>query len=249
MCGKESEQQRITSSPGLGGYSDLDFRPRWAYMEYWIQRCHHCGYINTSLAQPCELSMDTLLSVYQEVEAGFNWREEFKKIEMRNPDISSDCPLTAWIENKPYTVEMLVEDNLAFQFAKLGGMFAKLDKNISAARQFLRVAWCFDDEGNNEQGATHWRKMSIKHIESAFRQLQLPVSETTQCIYADMLRRVGDFQSVLKLDENQLSDEVSVQLIKFQKELSEKGDSVAHKMSDNDDLLRAVKRKHENRSM
>jgi hypothetical protein len=247
MCGKESEHERITSSPGLGGYSDLDYRPRWAYMEYWTQKCPHCGYVNTSLAQPSELSMETLLDVYKKVETGFNWRKKFVNRELSDPDIFE---IPFWMKQRHENtsrnsekIEVFLEE-VNLQFAKLGAMFAKLDKNISAARQFLRTAWCFDDEQNNEQAATHWRKVTIECIELAFRQLQLPISEATQCIYADMQRRVGNFEAVLALNENQLQDEVSIQLIKYQKELAKKGDSAAHKMSDNDDLLRAIKRKY-----
>ena len=124
----------------------------------------------------------------------------------------------------------LIKNDVALRFAKLGAMHAKLHNYHGAAEQFLRVAWVFDDD-QNEMAATHWRKVAIEHVVIMFKQQVTQDAERMVCIYADMLRRVGDFQQVCQLDEYELTEESYIQFIKYQKKLSELGDCTVHTIS------------------
>ena len=207
LCKKESSHRLLTSCSTFG-YPDLDFRPAPMSrntMEYWTQECPNCGYVNGHLEHPCALSRETLSDIYKEVESAFDWRQ---------------LPANDW-------------PIIAIRFAKLGAMHVKLNDYISAAEQFLRVAWKFDDYKNEQaaSAAVFWRKKAIECAEFEINK-HSPDTEELVCIYADMLRRVGHFESVLKLDESQLSDDIYIQLIKYQKKLSLLEDSAPHKIDE-----------------
>jgi len=219
VCGNYSEQTHIMSYTSFG-YPDLDFRPPSMYretMEFWVQECPHCGYVNTHLSDPTDLLHEDLLKIYREIETKFNWEVETEPYVIRLAKLKRPNMFVVWKHPK------------AVRFAKLGEMFSQLNQYDDAAEQFLRVAWVFDDD-QNEQAATYWRKEAIWHIVWQLRDII--TMEKRICIYADMLRRTGDFQWLLQLDEYQLKEEIYIQLFNYQRELSMREDSAAHKISE-----------------
>ena len=203
LCGNESKHERI-SSYSLFGYPDLDFRPQAMYretMDYWVQECPNCGYVNTQLDKPCDLPKEKILNIYNKIESAFDWKKSY-----------------------------------AVRFAKLGAMLVNSGDSFGAAEQFLRVAWVFDDD-KNENEATFWRKMAIEYTGLPIALLlQNNLPEEMVCVYMDILRRTGNFKGVLKMDEMKLHTDLYINLIKYQKELSEQGDSTAHTLGDNEDV-------------
>lgn len=207
LCGEQSKHYGLLSYSTFG-YPDLDFRPPSMYrqtMDYWMQECPNCGYVNTQLNQPSDLPKETIFNIYHEIESGFDWGQTY-----------------------------------AIRFAKLGAMLAKSNDYCGAASQFLRVAWIFDDH-RDERSATHWRKVAIEHVDSQMNRSQERISEEIICIRADMLRRAGNFQAVLEIDESQLCHDIHIRLIKYQKELSEYGDRATHTLDENNDICMVAK--------
>jgi len=206
VCEKESKQARIMSYSTFG-YPDLDFRPASMLretMEYWLHECPYCGYINTNLDNPCDLSLEAISDIYEEVESGFDWGQlpdrdyyaiRCAKLSMLNGSTGHDKAAEERFLNRT----LRLHDD-ALQFAKLGAALAKLNDYSGAAKQFLRVAWIFDDN-RDEQAATHWRKAAIEQVKIMMNRQQTQVTEETICIYADMSRRVGDFLPVFRLFE------------------------------------------------
>jgi len=88
--------------------------------------------------------------------------------------------------------------------------------------------------------------MAIEQVETVLNRPQMQVSEELICIYADMLRRVGDFQSVLRLDEHHLYDTSYIQLLQYQKELSKTEDRTAHRINK---VSTTLAEKYQNRGM
>jgi len=241
VCGRESNQTRITSYSTFG-YPDLDFRPPSMFretMNYWIQECPHCSYVNTSIDVPCDLSKEAIWDLYREVVFGFDWKFPFRyrsiligRMGMFELFEDYDAADAKGLTTPHWQYET------ALRFAKLGFMMVKLNNQYGAAKQFLRTAWVFDD-GQNKPAATYWRKEAIKQLKPKVDQSLTQVSEKTICVYADMLRRVGDFQSVFKLLEQvrlplfdinyyaehygQLTLDELENLLNSQKELSEQG--------------------------
>ena len=198
VCSSKSQQRQITSYSQFDG-PDLDFRPGTMYrgtMEYWIEECPRCGYINTSVGKSSVFSIELISKTHEIVESCYHWQNRYAK-----------------------------------RFAKFGVMLAKSDLHADAAVQFLRVAWIFDDQNNGKEAA-HWRKLAIKQIELMMLQQTTPVSEKLTCMYADMLRRTGDFQMVFNINEHTMSKTNHLNLIKYQKELSLKGDCARHQMDE-----------------
>jgi len=237
----------------------LDFRPASMYretMDFWVQECPHCGYIKTRLDQPSNITQEEILKTHEEIESGFDWNRAFARklagLEKVSPSmfgamlaepayrrrLSSDGQSE---EKERFLWSMEWERTYAMRFAKFGAMLAKSGRHDEAAMQFLSVAWYFDDE-NNEDAATHWRKAAIEQMEiMRQRRKKPPYYEMLICAYADMLRRSGDFQAVINLHENELSEAVHVRMIKYQKELSMQGDRAAHKIAETGDSSYAEK--------
>ena len=128
------------------------------------------------------------------------------------------------------------DETYAIRFARMGAMLAESNDYQGAATQFLRVAWAFDDD-RDEQSAAHWRKVAMEHVTLEMTK----ISEEMVCIYADMLRRTGDFHAVLSIDESQLHDNLHIRLIEYQKELSEQEDRAAHTLDENSELCKLAK--------
>ena len=229
LCGKKSKQTEITSYSNFG-YPDLDFRPPSMCretMDYWVSECPHCGFVNTDLSEQIDLLPEEISILYKDIESRFDWKRT-------RYDTGANIPL---------------------RFAKLGAMLAESDDYEGAVEQFLRVAWNFDDD-RDEQSAKYWRKVAIKLAELLlFDYPQKNPSDKIICIYADMLRRTGNFKTVIRLFDNiQIYDEEffmmnehitmrehlhrmkyykkfseqGYRLIKFQKELTERGDQKTH---------------------
>ena len=236
VCGRESRQPNILSYSTFG-FPDLDFRPPKMLrdtMSCWIQDCPFCCYSNTELSRPCDLPPEVFLEIYQEIETGFDWKKLPDKLTeaLRSSQFVSLKRLHGSDDiSDRYINSTLWEYNEGIRFAKLGAMLAKLNDYSGAATQFLMTAWSFDDEAV-EQAATHWRKKAIEQVETMINQSPAQITEEMFCIYADMLRRTGDFQSVINLDERRLHDAIHIQLMKYQKELSELSDHTVHRINE-----------------
>ena len=241
ICDRKSKQQYFMSY-SIFGNPDLDFRPPPMFrntMESWIHECPYCGYINTKLNEPCDLSLKEILDAHHEIESGFDWGQFPEKLHdvirytlAHTLKMKNGCDEAA----ERFLNSTLWDNFEALRFAKLGAMLAKSNDHHGAAEQFLRVAWFYDDQGK-EQEATHWRKMSIEQVEIVLNRPQAQVSEELICIYADMLRRVGDFNAVLQLDENHLCETSYIMLLRYQKELSKNEDRSAHKINKENALV------------
>ena len=232
ICGKESKQTQITSYSNFKG-PDLDFRPPPRYretMDFWIQECPFCGYINTRLDASADFTEETIKKAHEEIESGFDWDKAYAE------QLDELGALFTRSGKDAATVQYLLKEGVdwdrkfAMRFAKFGFMLAKSGNHNEAAKQFLITAWYFDDD-KNEPCATYWRKMARKQIEL----IPPPYDEILKCIYADILRRTGDFPSALGMDENGINDSTHIRMIKYQKELSKQGDRSAHKIIETGD--------------
>ena len=211
VCGEESRQGTITSYSTFGA-PDMDFRPPSMYretMRFWAQECPHCGYANTSLDMPCPLPQDMLKRAYVDI-------------------IMPNYIAVDWSK----------------RFAKMGAMRARTGNYADAAIEFLQVAWTFDDlrdDLRSSSWATEWRLLAICQAKTHIAVAQAESLSLKPCtvdsaffsIYADMLRRVGDFQAVLALEDD-VHMYMHYNLIDYQKRLAEKGDAAVHKQDETD---------------
>lgn len=139
-------------SYSIFGYPDLDFRPSEMLrgtMGCWVQECPYCGYIHSTLNEPCDLSSEVIFKAHQEIESGFDWGQFPDKL---NDSIRYSLAITLKRDNgcdeaaDRFLNSTLWENFEALRFAKFGAMLAKSNDNRGAAEQFLRVAWFYDDE-------------------------------------------------------------------------------------------------------
>lgn len=108
-------------------------------------------------------------------------------------------------------------------------MLEALDDHAGAAQQYLCTAWTFDDE-RNTLGACIWRKAAIKQAEAALADTATHAGTLT--MLADMLRRNGEFETVLQMQAPFGLARESSRLLDFQKTLARVHDAEVHTMDE-----------------
>ncbi len=152
----------------------------------------------------------------------------------------SECPHCGYCNASidipaKFTKEFLESDKyknvsgsgLAEKFMKMSLVCEKNKVYEEALKACLYAAWYYDDEGD-EANAAESRKAAIKIFD--LHKTAFSNNHDIALIVADLLRRCGDFDRVLRDYKGRLMSSILLTTIEeFQVELAEKQDSACHK--------------------
>lgn len=232
LCGQKSKHALIITYSQFGE-PDLDGRPAPMLrntMPYWLYECPFCGYVRDNLNKPCKISKTELKALYDAIETRYprddppglkQYRERLLQVAL-NPDTG---------ETKIPRGEYHSGVELAKQFLKFGKLLAATGKNAEAARQFLRAAWLFEDAYKPED-AVRWRRAAIEQAMLALKDPDLKDRNRLFTMFVDMLRRVGEFDAVLKLKPPAWLYREEARLVEYQKTLAQAQDIAVHTMNE-----------------
>jgi len=181
ICGKHSKHYEILSCCTFGS-SDLDTRPSEmsrGTMSEWIQACPYCGYVSYDLEKIPESMFEI--------------------------DIEEIMKSNEYKTGKPFTFKK--SEKLAKDFYRFYLMHEFADDLEEAFSDIRCAAWDCDDN-NDPVNAAALRKLGIKIMDKIFENMD-DKKANYLLSRADFLRRIGQFDAVIKEFTN----------IKFKKEL------------------------------
>ncbi|MDO5478170.1 MAG: hypothetical protein Q4G23_03300 [Clostridia bacterium] len=186
----------LTGTNTFEGSSDLDLRPpevQRSTMEFWLDECENCTYINEDI----------------EKDNGID-KEYLKSEEYVNCD------------------GMIFKEELAKKFYRHFKIMMKLKNYEKAYQSLLNAVWVCDDADDVA--------LTVKFrvwLDQIFGKLWKPDDEKMFVRHADVLRRSGSFDEVIKRYSDFLSaEQIHNDIIKFQLELSAKKDIRAYTVYD-----------------
>lgn len=227
VCGKGNQVSIMTSTSYFGA-CDLDTRPPEMYpFTLFVQRCEHCGYVNTDIAVGSSSIKDFLNS------------EMYKTCDGINPESTEARDYIQYALVQSY---MMVHMGL-FEFVDNDGEFSQ--ENIFWG--FLNAAWACDDAARCEpdeedeeqydpkkceQDAIECRKRCLDLINRLIvQQEDIEERETLSGIKADLLRRTGQFDAVIVEYENKVfKNPYADQVVRFEIDLAKAKDTKCYSM-------------------
>jgi hypothetical protein len=201
VCGLVSEQTSLASTSAFGS-PDLDSRPpelKRSTMDYWLERCPHCGYCASTISRSTGTERSLVESpTYQAQRA--------------NPAYP---PLA-----NAFLCRSMVEE--------------AVDELTEAAWSAIHAAWVCDDAGQAEAAsACRRRALRLREAGADGGPGLAQDAETDAAIAADLLRRIGDYESVRGLVSGTLAsstNETIRQILQFQALLASRRDSGCYKL-------------------
>ncbi|WP_019678257.1 hypothetical protein [Ruminococcus flavefaciens] len=118
-------------------------------------------------------------------------------------------------------------DGLTGRFKKMSLVCEKNRIWKEALKSRLYAAWAYDDEGSDEQAA-ECRRAAVKIFDT--HRAELSADSDIVLLTADLLRRSGDFERVIRdFKDRLMASELMMVIADYQAELAEKGDRACHK--------------------
>ena len=216
VCGMGNQVYSMSSSSNFGA-CDLDTRPPELFsFTIFVQRCEHCGYVNTDIAVGDSCIKDFLNS------------EMYKTCDGINPEVP---------EARDYIQYALVQSYMKVYM----NLFDSTAEEAEFSQEnifwgFLNAAWACDDAAEHEpeeyeekydkelcrQNAIECRKRCLDLINTLIVNEQDQDSrETLSGIKADLLRRSGQFDAVIAEYENKIFTNPYVdQVVRFEMDLA-----------------------------
>ena len=238
VCGMGNQVYYMSSSSSFGA-CDLDTRPPELFpFTIFVQRCEHCGYVNTDIAVGDSSIKDFLNS------------EMYKTCDGIKPEspYARDYIQYALVQSYVNVYKRL------FDFVDEDGEFSQ--ENIFWG--FLNAAWASDDAAAKEpdedeekydrelcrQNAIECRKRCLDLINTLIVNEQDQDSrETLSGIKADLLRRSGQFDAVIAEYENKVFTNPYVdQIVRFEMDLARARDVHRYSMDHIDQVRYPLKK-------
>lgn len=166
------------------------------------------------------------------------WLEECPNCGYIETDISLPAKKTLDKLKKSYKpFDELTDSPLAARFAKYACYLSNMVNLSGACKNFLYAAWVYDDMKKYDR-ARMMRRFALDFA----NDLADSMIRDERCYYillkADLLRRMGRFESVLEMDENDSAlDERDRWQMLFEKELAAMEDNEAHCLKERPELL------------
>lgn len=199
ICNKSSEQMQIGSTNSFGP-CDLDLRPpemQRSTMRHWIEVCPHCGYVASNISAELDES--------KAKKKGFG-----KLFAQKN---NNNLNFLEWLLSDEFKGCNGIEfkSELAKNFYQYHLILLKHNKNEDAFFALRNAAWSCDDS-EDKDNAILCRVKALELLKDI-----IDANENMELVRADMLRRSGQFETVISEFSNKhYSEELLNKIVAFQ---------------------------------